>query len=43
MEISLVKGYKEQIGSYHSNLLKHLIKECNKNAREMRENAYRKE
>ena len=42
-EMSVIKGHEEQIGPYRSNSLKHLIKECDKNAREMRKNAHRKE
>ena len=43
VKVSIEKGHEKQIGPYHSNPLKYLIKECNRNAREMQENAYSKE
>ena len=39
----MIKGQEEQIVPYRSNPIKYLIKECDKNAREMRKNAHRKE
>ena len=43
VEISIEKGHRKQIELYCSHPLKHLIKECDRNAREMQENTHSKE
>ena len=43
IEIYLEKGRSKQLELYYSNRLKYLIKECNKNTREIQENTYRNE
>ena len=41
VEIQLVKEYKDQIDQYNTNPLKHLIKECDKKVRKIRQNVLR--